>query len=79
MDEEIILLVNDISAYFSKHPKAADSIEGIRRWWLNNTDDSISEKNVQNALDWLCEQGDVVMSRSSSGLVIYSRASKHTD
>jgi len=35
--EEITALVIEITEYFETHPNAADSLEGITKWWLKKT------------------------------------------
>jgi len=44
--------------YLSEHPDAADSLDGIRQWWLwrEGEDEGGSAADVQAALDRLVEQ-----------------------
>lgn len=70
--EEIAALVIEITEYFETHPNAADSLEGITKWWLKKSDSFISQKSVLQALDLLCEKGLVVKTVGQTGSIIYS-------
>jgi hypothetical protein len=42
--------------YLSEHPDAADSLDGIRQWWLRRGGEGGSAADVKAALDRLVEQ-----------------------
>ena len=71
--EPVIL---EIQAYLKAHPKAADSLTGIAKWWFEEPlRPSIGI--VQRALDILVEEGSV-RSSSVDGKLIYSSARSST-
>lgn len=76
-DEEMVLLMQAITDYFAKYPDAADSIDGIRQWWLGQLGLVRSTQQVREALDALCERQSVARTINQSGGIIYSSTSKH--
>jgi hypothetical protein len=73
-DEGISIVANAIARYLSSHPKAADSVEGIRRWWLAPLRYDEAVTVVQHALDRLLAEGVVAREAMPDGRVIYRRA-----
>ena len=59
VDEEILKIANAIQHYLLNHPNAADSLEGISKWWLAGQQPACSPNKVQEALDYLVEIGVV--------------------
>lgn len=59
--------------YLKAHPRAADSAEGIRRWWLGDNGATTTPQEVESALAQLV--GDGLMRRVSlaDGTLLYSR------
>ena len=70
-DEMVRRLELAISAYFASHPNAADSIEGIRCWWLDPQHTDASEEQVQRALAALVKRGVARRTELPDGHVIY--------
>ncbi len=66
-------IASEIERYFELHPEAADSVEGIRRWWLTFPFTEESLETVKAALAYLEEAGNVVKRRVEGGTVVYSR------
>ncbi len=59
-EDVVSIVAASLHEYVTRHPDAADSIEGIRRWWLPpNVVASVAD--VQAALDRLVDAG--VLSR----------------
>ena len=55
--EQIVrVIAASLRDYITRHPDAADSIEGIRRWWLPQSLVA-SSAEVQSALDELVAAG----------------------
>ena len=58
-----------IRRYCASHPKAADTSEGVRRWWLANLACSIDD--VELALAKLVERGELMERALADGRVLY--------
>lgn len=63
-----------IADYLVRHPDAADSVEGIRRWWLLEALAGATAQTVQAALDHLVASGSVRRVAVSGGAVLYANA-----
>jgi len=71
-----------IQGYLATHPNAADSVEGVLRWWMGRQCYEESANRVQQALDYLVEEGVIEKEFLSDGKAIYisrihSLMSKH--
>jgi hypothetical protein len=62
-----------IERYVAKHPRAADTAEGVRAWWVGAERHDASIEDVQQALDVLVESGRLCRSILPDGAAIYSR------
>jgi hypothetical protein len=73
-DDEVRDIADAVSRYLELHPGAADTPEGIVRWWLPRLcfDETIA--NVQRALEWLVDQGVVAKSQMPDGRYVYARS-----
>ena len=56
-DEEVLRVAEEIKRYLAMHPNAADSLEGISKWWLAPQNLNYPPAKVQSALDYLVEVG----------------------
>jgi hypothetical protein len=65
-------LVREVMTYLSMHPDAADTVEGILRWWLTRVRVEEAAADVQRALDMLVERRVVVKRQLPDGRIIYS-------
>jgi|SRR6266496_52040 len=73
MDEDAInTLAQEVATYLSMHPNAADTVEGIRRWWLTRVRVAEATADMQLALDVLVVRGVVVQRRLPDGRFIYA-------
>lgn len=63
-----------ITAYLARHPDAADSAEGIARWWLPGEGIDVSPEEVRCALAQLIDRHVVAVRRLPDGRRIYSAA-----
>jgi hypothetical protein len=61
-----------IERYLDRYPEAADSAEGIQRWWLASGLEEQPLSRVQTALDLLEARRIVVKTVLEGGCVIYS-------
>jgi hypothetical protein len=75
--EQTIAIANIIERYLNDHPRAADTPEGIRDWWVARQRyiDSVTE--VQNALDYLVASGRLSRCTLADGTTVYARAPAH--
>lgn len=72
-DEAAAILADEILRYLTAHPNAADSREGIERWWLQGSGSSVDPTLVQKALDLLVQKRLLNRTELAGGQVIYSR------
>ncbi|MBD3316216.1 MAG: hypothetical protein GF344_10540 [Chitinivibrionales bacterium] len=71
-DDKIVGLANEILKYLQAHPYAADTAEGIAKWWIWNQRISEMTSNVQWALDYLVGKGLLVTKRITGTELYYS-------
>jgi phage host-nuclease inhibitor protein Gam len=55
--------------YCTAHPNAADSVDGVRRWWL--ADPAIPLADVEAALEALVKRGMLAVRRLPDGTAVY--------
>lgn len=73
--EDLINLVADVlKNHISKHPYAADSIDGILRWWLPQ-DLNIPSHLLELALEKLVAEKKLKKTFIADGNVIYAKVS----
>ena len=70
---EIEALAHRITCYLTAHPRAADTLEGITKWWLARQRYQESMTKVQKALDYLVKQQLISRIEGNTGHVIYSK------
>lgn len=63
----------EIKRYLETRPNAAETVDGVAKWWLTRQRFDDSRAVVQAALEYLVEQGDV-KKRVTGGKEIYCRA-----
>jgi len=73
-DSEIVALAGEINRYLDKHPDAADSLEGIIKWWLLRERYELTRDRVEKAIERLVEDGEIEQSILTGGRVIYMKA-----
>jgi hypothetical protein len=61
-----------IQRYLDAHPNAADSVEGIARWWLTRQRYEEAIKIVEQALERLVAEGKVAKTTTAEGTILYS-------
>jgi hypothetical protein len=61
-----------ITDHLARHPDAADTADGIQRWWLAPRHGEVALAVVAQALEAL-ERSGTVSSRSIAGRVVYGR------
>lgn len=66
-------LAHRIQEYLSAHRYAADSAEGIAKWWLAGETNCPTPESVELALKELIKRGVVKKNTNMDGTVIYER------
>lgn len=59
LDRRVESVASAIRRYLGIHPQAADTLEGIHRWWIDWGDDEESPDVTRAALQKLIEEGAV--------------------
>lgn len=67
--DSIIELEESLVRYCAAHPHAADSVDGVRRWWLG--DPGIPLADVAAALEALVKRGILDTRTLPGGTTIY--------
>jgi hypothetical protein len=75
-EDRIAAVCCEIQRYLSSHPDAADSVEGIRRWWIARLRLEESARHVQEALNRLVAQGVVIERVMPDGRAVYEMAGR---
>jgi Fe2+ or Zn2+ uptake regulation protein len=79
-EEQVRNVAAMIVRYLKNHPHAADTAEGITRWWVMRQRYEDSIQTVQKALELLVEDGVLQGHSLTRGSVIYSLKSiSHSD
>ncbi|QDQ28497.1 hypothetical protein FNU76_20230 [Chitinimonas arctica] len=58
-DALIQTLADAIRRYVRLRPHAADTVEGIHRWWMDWDDGEQACESTELALQWLAAQGEM--------------------
>lgn len=77
IDKSVLMIAKEIQTYLEKHPHAADSAEGVMRWWLSKQRFEESVQLVQQALELLVREGTVDKLLTPGGRAIYSNLEKN--
>lgn len=62
---------DEILRYLEAHPHAADTSEGVYRWWLVATRHAVSQEAVTAVLDALALEGRLTRTTIVGGRVVY--------
>lgn len=65
-------LCAEIRAYLAAHPDAADSVEGIRQWWLPDSLAHVSLVVLRQALDRMVRRAELRRMRLPDGSDLYA-------
>ena len=71
-DSDVQRIADRIECYLKSHPNAADTIEGIAKWWLPGQGIEVSSLIVQQALNYLGSKSVVKCNVNFSGNNVYS-------
>jgi hypothetical protein len=72
-DAEVEAIAHELEQYISLHATAADTPEGIARWWLDRAEQPALTR-VEAALELLVERGVLARRPLPDGKHIYARA-----
>jgi len=72
-EEPVEVIAHTIRRYLEVNPDAADSAEGIRRWWLPPALAEESPGTVEEALDRLVAAGVITRRPLPDGRVLYAK------
>jgi hypothetical protein len=73
--ESFVELRDLILEYLRQHPHAADTLEGIASWWVNQRQVSWDLYQVEEVLERLVEEGRIAKQIGREGAVRYSASS----
>lgn len=75
--EELERIVEALSGYLGTHRQAADTLDGIRDWWLSGERfQDIRPDALRKALEKLVDQGELTRVESGSGVVFYANRAR---
>ena len=63
-----------IVEHLRTHPLAADSADGVARWWLGPAHAGVTLEQVEQALELLVARGTLRRLRLMDGTVLYAQA-----
>jgi hypothetical protein len=69
-------LLQAIEAYLAAHPMAADSVEGVARWWLQGSGVTGTHQEVEAALETLVRHGRMRRVALADGSTLYCGAAR---
>ena len=69
---EIAAIADEIIRYLDTHPKAADTLEGITKWWVARQRYYESAEKVQKALEFLVVRELITRVERNTGDIIYT-------
>jgi hypothetical protein len=69
--EAVVVAILD---HLRTHPLAADSVDGVARWWLGPAQASATLQQVERALERLVTRGVMRKLRLMDGTWLYSQA-----
>lgn len=72
-NQAIDALAATIRRYLLDHPNAADTSDGVARWWLAGGAGEAWLSSVRRAIEQLVERGEMVGQTLRDGTVIYER------
>lgn len=70
-DAEVEGIARDLEMYVSLHPTAADTADGIARWWLDRREQPALSR-VEAALEMLVNRGLLARTSLPDGRAVYS-------
>jgi hypothetical protein len=78
-DSHVQQIADQIECYLKNYPNAADTIEGITKWWLPEQEIELSELMVLQALNYLSSKSVVKCNANPCGNKVYSSNKAKTE
>jgi len=75
ISERTLMIAQIIERYVTEHPRAADTAEGVRSWWIGGERYGDSLEDVEKALIYLVEAGRLRRTMLPDGAAIYQAES----
>jgi hypothetical protein len=72
--ERTMMIAAIIERHLIDYPRAADTTEGIRSWWVGRHRSGVSLADVEHALDWLVGRGRMSRTVLADGTIVFGRA-----
>lgn len=63
--------IRALAQYLRDRPRASDSADGIRRWWLEGL--VVTADELEKALTWMKQHGLIADTQAADGRVRYHR------
>lgn len=70
-DELDLEVANTVLSYLRAHPDAADTLEGITRWWLPRQRFERERNRIESVLQALTARGELYVRRLPDGAALY--------
>jgi hypothetical protein len=70
--QDVLKIADEIAAYLDTHQDAADTLEGVIKWWMLRQRIEEASDKVQSAIEYLCEKGIVKEVVMAGGESIYT-------
>ena len=70
-EHEIERIADEIQRYLLKHPNAADTLEGVTKWWLQRLRYEETTELVHKALQYLIDSKQIRKTTNSDGSIIF--------
>lgn len=64
-------ITSEIMTYLANHPNAADTLDGVAKWWLLDRADKLQLGQVKQALDELVAKGLVAAQKGGDSKIVY--------
>ena len=71
LPDDVVQVVAEILRYLDAHPHAADTVEGITRWWLTPELGALPIETLEHALAVLIGRGRVERAPLGDGRFVY--------
>lgn len=66
------VVIQAVLDYLVRHPSAADSAEGVARWWLIDLSEPVQPDAVKSALESMVQQGLLRTATLADGSTLYA-------
>lgn len=77
-DYDVKLIAYELEYYLIEHPNAADTVEGITKWWLPRQGIEVPTALVDQALGYLTAKSILKSTANSYGNKVYSSNTSQT-